>query len=381
MRSELYVAILFIFALFVSPIYAVAIGLGLLVFTPISRVKYFYFDVFAFFFIVYVSFFYLQIENISTLKEILRYVVGPFLFYFIGKSNKTLFKHHKRLLFYLLIIFSAFSIFTFFKDVLGNFSLNLDNNYYYNSRNKLVIKRDLTYTFLNETNLSLLVVTCIFFANILIRRIYLKLIYFAVFGSVLLILSSRAAIFTTILILLFNFWKYDSLKTKFFKFMFFGISFSVLIINVNFFDIPYLSTFFKVTMEKSFSSGSIAFGLGDRFVHYFNAVNNSGIFDVKGYQYLLNTFGFSSHNEILGHTSAVGIVPSLLFFFILFSIIRRTYKNLDQDRNITLYKVVSCMLISYLVIGMTENIFVSNTVWFYVLMLMLGISSVKRKYV
>ncbi len=256
--------------LFVSPIYAVAIGLGLLVFTPISRVKYFYFDVFAFFFIVYVSFFYLQIENISAFKEILRYVVGPFLFYFIGKSNKTLFKHHKRLLFYLLIIFSAFSIFTFFKDVLGNFSLNLDNNYYYNSRNKLVIKRDLTYTFLNETNLSLLVVTCIFFANILIRRIYLKLIYFAVFGSVLLILSSRAAIFTTILILLFNFWKYDSLKTKFFKFMFFGISFSVLIINVNFFDIPYLSTFFKVTMEKSFSPGSIAFGLGDRFVHYFN---------------------------------------------------------------------------------------------------------------
>lgn len=195
MRSELYVAILFIFALFVSPIYAVAIGLGLLVFTPISRVKYFYFDVFAFFFIVYVSFFYLQIENISAFKEILRYVVGPFLFYFIGKSNKTLFKHHKRLLFYLLIIFSAFSIFTFFKDVLGNFSLNLDNNYYYNSRNKLVIKRDLTYTFLNETNLSLLVVTCIFFANILIRRIYLKLIYFAVFGSVLLIFIFKSCNF------------------------------------------------------------------------------------------------------------------------------------------------------------------------------------------
>jgi len=382
MGKVLFVAVLFCIGLFVNPIYAVMVGLGMLAFTPITRVKYFYVDVFALVFITSVSLLYLQIQNIPAFKEILRYVVGPFLFYYIGKSNSVLFKYHKRLLFYLLLIFSAFSLFTFLKDSTGAFSLSLNDNYYYNSRNSLLIKAKLEYIFLNETNLSLLVLTCIFLANILIKRVYLKLGYFVVFGSILLILSSRTAISTLILILLFNFWKYDSLKSKFFKFVFFGISIGILIINVNFFEIPYLSTFFNRLVERSFSnSSSTAYGLGERFVHYINAANNSGIFDVKGYKYLLNTFEFSSHNEILGHTSAVGILPAILFFFILFSIIRRAYNNLDRYRTLTLYKAVSCMLICYLVIGVTENLFISNTVWFYLFMLILGISSVKRKYV
>ena len=93
---------------------------------------------------------------------------------------------------------------------------------------------------------------------------------------------------------------------------------------------------------------------------------------------MLNKFGFTSHNEILGHTSSFGIIPTLLYFFIYFLLSKIIY-NFKKDAFKYYSNIIYCFIISYLIIGLTENIYVSNTQWIYVMMFIFGIAN-KNNY-
>jgi hypothetical protein len=380
MGKELYIFFIFSLGFFYSPVYAVVSSFLAFTFISSIRIPLFNKNRLIIIYVITLSLFYLHLTETEVLKEILQFIIGPFLFYFLGKSDSNILKNYNKLFLHLFFLLAFFSLYIFFKDISGGFSLDLNQNYYYNSRNSLLIKRDLVFVFMNETNLSLLILTCVYFSFVLFEKKYMKLFFSLFFISILLILASRTVISVLIIILLFNYWKFNSLKSKFFKFIFFSILLVIVLTNINVFEIPYLSTFINRLVKLSFSNDSEAYGLDGRFIHYIHAIENTSFFDVKGYKNLLYTYEFSSHNEVLGHSSAVGVLPTISFFMILFSLIKKAYKNLAVKQNKTLYSLLSYMLISYIFIGLTENIFLTNSIWFYLFMYTIGVSTIKNKY-
>ncbi len=369
------IVLIFSTGFYLNPIYSVLFGFGFIILSFRNDLKFNYIDIAIFIYVIIISVLYLQLNNVPVLKEILRYVIGPFLFFFIGKADKSLYQNRERLLFFLFLLFSSFCLLTFFRDLDGNFTLNINETYYYNSRNELIQnKSHLEYDFLNETNLSLLVLTCLFIGNALFERRVIKFSVFIILGLILIILSSRTAVAVLLIVLLYNFLKYDSKRTKLMKLLAASGLALFIFINISSIEIPYVNTFLYRLENRSFAYGSTAYGLDERFIHYYNASVNSGIFNVKGYKYLLNTFGFSSHNELLGHTSAVGIFPALFFIFILVNLIKRAFQNLQLVNDLVMFKLLESLIIVYLIVGVTENIFISNTIWFYFLMLIIGIA-------
>ena len=380
MGKVIFIVFIFSLGFFYSPVYSVFLSFVPFTFVSSSRIPVFNKHIYVIIYVITLSLFYLQLTETEVLKEILQFIIGPFLFFFLGKSDSTILKNYNKLFLLLFFSLASFSLYTFFKDTSGGFSLDLNQNYYYNSRNALIIERDLDFVFVNATNLSLLILTCLYFSFVLFEKRYLKLFFSLFFIFILLILASRAAISGLIIILLFNYWKFNSLKSKFFNFISFSILLVTVVANVNVFEIPYLSTFINRLVELSFSNDSEAYGLDGRFIHYIHAIENTSFFDVKGYKNLLYTYEFSSHNEVLGHSSAVGVLPTISFFMILLSLIKNAYRNLAVKQNKALYSLLSYMLISYILIGLTENVFITNIMWFYLFMYTIGVSTTKNKY-
>jgi hypothetical protein len=374
--------IVFIFNLgfFYSPVYSVVLSFVSFTFVSSSRIPVFNKHIYVIIYVITLSLFYLQLTETEVLKEILQFIIGPFLFFFLGKSEPTIVKNYDKLFFSLFFSLASFSLYIFFKDTSGGFSLDLNQNYYYNSRNSLIIEKDLVIDFVNATNLSLLILTCFYFSFILFEKRYLKLFFSLFFFCILLVLASRTAISGLIIILLFNYWKFNSLKIKIFKFISFCILLVMVVNSVNVFEIPYLNTFINRLVNLSLSADSDAYGLEGRFIHFTHAIENTSFFDVKGYKNLLKTYEFSSHNEVLGHSSATGVLPTISFFMILLILIKNAYGNLAVNQNKFLYSLLSYMLISYILIGLTENVFITNTMWIYLFMYVIGVSTTKNKY-
>ena len=376
MFNLILVPTIFAIGLFLSPIYAVVIGFLALLFKIQGKIGFKITDGFILFYVVIVSFFYLQIDEIPAIKEAAIYVIGPFLFYFLGKSSLFSGRDSHKLYLFLTYIFVIYSCYIFFTDYNGNSSLDLSRNYYYNSRNNLLIKSELNTSFINETNLSLLVLTSLLLVNFVIRRKYLKILLSVLLVSSLLILASRTAVAALLTILILYFVKFQNLKTKLLTVILGSLTVSILIFSVDIYQIPYISTFFNRTLDKSFGGSTTAYGLDSRFIHYVNAYENSQVlFDVKGYKYLLNTYGYTSHNEVLGHTSSTGLLPTIAFFIVIIVLVRNRLKMLDLMRDWLFYKIVVSLVICYFVIGLTENIYVSNVIWMYFFLFTIGITT------
>jgi len=374
------VILLVIFAagLFFTPAYSVLLGGLAIVINGRKTIRFFKLDVLILYYIVIVSIFYLQLINVNASKEILTYVIGPFLFYFLGKSTPKLRFLEKKIVVLLLFLLTAFSFYLFFKDYSGSFSLSLSDNYYYNSRNKLLIKSELDYSFMNETNLSLLVLTCVFLAIFVLKKRLFKIGYLTILISMLLILSSRSAVVTLVGILVFYFWKFKSTNFKFSSIIFWCVVLFVFAVNVNVLEIPYVNTFFKRFLTLSFESNNSLYGFDTRLAHYLTAMEHSNsLFDIKGYKFLLYRYEFSSHNEFLGHTSSVGILPALFFFYLLISLVVTAFNSLKETKRALMYKVLSAMVISYIMIGVTENVYIANVMWMYLFMFFIGLSILK----
>jgi hypothetical protein len=375
----LLILIMFIAGFIVSPIYSVIFGLVGLTLNSPFKIKFVKVDSLIFVYIIIISFFYMQLDNTDIFKEVMVYVFGPFTFYMLGKSNKKYLVNQEKILLLLFYIFTTYSLYSFFKDTSGFFSLNLDSNYYYQSRNKLVNKSGLDFVFLNETNFSLIILTSIILGSYVLKNLYIKAFTFTLLFFILLILASRTAVGCSVIVAVFYLWKFKSLKFSFLTFLSISIFFIVLFINIDLIEIPYISTFFKraFNLDSSIAASSI----DDRLTHFFIAIENTdSLFNIKGYKFLLNKFNFSSHNEFLGHTSAVGIIPAFFYFGILFSILKSGLNNLKKTNNILLYKIFSSLTICYFAIGITENLFVSNILWIYLYFLIIGITNLKNNH-
>ena len=161
--------------LLTSPIYAVLLGSFLLLQSSLIKIHLHRVDFFVILYVIILFIFYVQIDNTTAVKEAFIFIIGPFLFYFIGKlisRNSINFIKLYEIIGFILIIFSFY---LFFKDINGNFYLTLDQNYYYNSRNNFIIKSDLDTSFMNETNLSYLVLTGFFLTFFCTKKKYIKI--------------------------------------------------------------------------------------------------------------------------------------------------------------------------------------------------------------
>lgn len=371
------VLLLVIFAsgLFITPTYSVLLGGLAIVINLRKTIRFYKLDVLILCYIVMISIFYSQLIYVNASKEILTYVIGPFLFYYLGKSIPNHKFLEKKIFVLLLFLISIFCFHLFFKDSSGSFSLSLSDNYFYNSRNNLLIKSELDYSFINETNLSLLVLTCVFLAMLVLKKGILKIVYLALLISMLLILSSRSAVITLVCILGFFFWKFKSTKFKFYSIIFWGIVLFVFVVNVNVQEIPYVNTFFKRLLTLSFETNNSLYGFDTRIGHYLTAMEHSNnLFDIKGYKFLLNRYDFSSHNELLGHTSSVGILPAIFFFYLLISLVQKAFSSLKESKRTLMFKILTAMVISYIMIGVTENVYIANVMWMYLFMFFIGFS-------
>ena len=366
----------FFIGLFLSPIYAVVTGIFALLINLRSNLGFKGADIFILFYVVVVSICYIQLDDIPAIKEALIYVVGPFLFFFLGKALLKTDIDKRKLYLCISYIFAIYSFYLFFTDYHGNTSFDLSQNYYYNSRNNLLIKSELKVSFINETNLSLLVLTSLLLVNFVIRNRSVKFFLSVLLVSSLLILASRTSIVALVAICIVYFIKFQNLKSKFFTLFLGLLIFSILIFSVDVFQIPYISTFFNRTLDKSFGGSTTAYGLESRFIHYVNAYENSQVlFDIKGYKYLLNTYGFTSHNEVLGHSSSTGLLPTLWYFTVILIIVRNRLKMLNRIEDFLFFKVLFSLVICYFVVGLTENIYVSNIIWMYFFLFTAGITT------
>lgn len=364
----------------VSPVYAVMTGFIALSINSLSNVRFKIIDGFIVTYIIIIGFFYLQIDEIPVIKETLVYVVGPFLFYFLGKSMLNSRIDKTKLYVFITYIFVIYSCYIFFVDANGNPSFDLRDNYYYNSRNKLLDKSKLVHTFMNETNLSLLVLTDIFLVLFVIRKKIFKISLVALLLVILLVLASRSAVATLAIMVFIYIYKYESLKNKLIIFFFGCLTIVTLTLIIDVFEIPYINTFFKRTLEKSFGESASSFGFEGRFLHYNRAILNSrAFFDVKGYLNLLRTYQFSSHNEVLGHTSSSGIIPTITYFSLIVVLAKNRLKTLKRTKTVVFEKkILLVLVISYFIVGLTENIYISNVVWMYLFLFTIGITTVPK---
>lgn len=374
----LLIFVVFVLGFLIAPIYSVVFGLlGLLLNTPF-KIKFTNRDHLFFVYITVVSFLYLNVDSADVFKEIVIFIFGPFIFYLLGKSNKKYLVKQENIILILFCLLSIYGLFNFFKDTNGFFNLNLDSNYYYLSRSRLIVKSNLDFEFMNETNFSLIILTSIIIGFLILNNLYFKVFTLSLLFLILLILGSRTAVLCSLIIALFYILRFKSLKFIFFVSLSFSIIGIWVLLNINLEEIPYVSVFFKrIISEDSISASS----LNDRFYHFLIAIENSDrLIDVKGYKFLLYNFNFSSHNEILGHTSAVGIIPALFYFGILVSLIKNGIKNLKKTNNIFLYKILISLTICYFIIGLTENIYISNIIWIYMYFFIIGISTLKNNH-
>lgn len=379
MFSLILISCIFLIGLFVSPIYAVFLGFfGLIINSP-KKIKYRRIDLLIVIYVVVISLFYIQLPNIPAVKETLIFVFGPFLFYFLGKSLSNSEIDKRRLYLMITFLFIGYSCSLFFTDFNGNPSFNLTQNYYYNSRNNLLIKSELDISFMNETNLSLLVLTSVFLVSFVMRSKLMKFVFSLLLIFILLILSSRTAVATLMVVILIHFVKFQSVKSKFFIVLFGVLTLLITISTIDIFEIPYISTFFKRTLYKSFGSSTSAYGLDSRFIYFLNAIENSqDLFDIKGYKNLLNTYEMSSHNEVLGHSSATGILPTIVYFIFIITLIKDRLKKLEISKNMLFYKILIALVISYFMVGLTENIFITNVIWIYFFLFTIGITTTNK---
>lgn len=376
MFNLILISCIFLIGFFVSPIYAVVISCFALFFNSPAKIRFKRIDIFIVIYVAIVSLFYMQLDKIPAIKETLIYVVGPFLFYFLGKSLLKSDIDERKLYLLITCIFVIYSCYIFFTDFNGNSSFSLSQNYYYNSRNNMLIKSELDILFINETNLSLLVLTSLFLVTYVIKQKLLKIVLFVLLFSMLLILASRTAVSALTTIILIYFIKFQNLKSKFFILLFGSLTFLILISTIDVFEIPYISTFFKRTLDKSFGESTNAYGLDTRFVYFLEAYQNSqALFEIKGYKNLLNTHGFSSHNEVLGHSSSTGILPTISYFIFIMVLVRNRLKMLELAKNLLFHKIFLALVICYFTVGLTENIYISNVVWIYFFLFTIGITT------
>ena len=372
MLNIILIFISFIIGFYVKPTYSVAFALFSIVLLFKQKSKIYKIDIIIFFYILILSFYYYQSGIPNALNEIILFILGPFVFYYFGKSSIKNIINFNRIILIIFYILFAYVLYLFFKNVDGEFSISLVENYYYNSRNNFIIKDNLNYVFVTETILSLLCLSCLILAFFLKINRAVKIILISILLLVLLILSSRTAIISLLIVLTYTYFKFEKVKFKPFRLLFVSFIIIVFFSNISVYDIPYINTFFNRVANLSFSEYSESYGLGGRFVYYLNALQHSdSLFDIKGYRNLLYKFEMSSHNEILGHTSSVGFIPAFTYFSIIFLLVKDGIRNTTVNNNELLKKIIVSLSICYLIIGLTENIFISNSVWIYLYMFFL----------
>ena len=106
------------------------------------------------------------------------------------------------------------------------------------------------------------------------------------------------------------------------------------------------------------------------------AWQNIVIFYHRGYTTLLDSIGFSAHNEILGNLSSLGVIPGGMYMIVISMIVLNSI--LSNRQNKTKKNLILVVTFLYLVVGLSEHIHMANIEWMYFYMSTLGILS--RKY-
>jgi hypothetical protein len=308
-------------------------------------------------------------------------ILFPILLYSLG-SVKFDYKQGLVVIKLLLLIVFVYSILSFFREADGSFSLSLTNNIYLNQRtvedNQLT--EDIRF-FRNATLMSLWLVTTFVFSLCLYNnnknRIYF--IIMVVMAMLIFLSNTRSAIGATIVIIVINHFYVK-------RYGFNGIvKLSIVIIPLLFLTINYLGSNFTFQQERLMEIfvDSESRGLGYRSTVYWSLALFLFIQNFWGYGhlYVIENYGFSTHNEILGQLVAVGLFPTiLLFVFIFYHLYLNYKKSINNNINNTIWSELSLyLIIAYFIVGITEHISLGNYYWVAIMFYVIGCSKTIHK--
>lgn len=313
-------------------------------------------------------------------RQVIFYVLLPLTFYYLGRSI-SLVSGKSNVLNFLLLLFVIFSILKFFTDMEGNFSFNLASNVHFLTRTGFSSNL-MGQGYMNAIHVSLWVSSSILIALSLYLKsekyVYIYLILFLLL--LLTVLGSRTSFISVILILVINLYIFYGFKNPIRFFAVVTLVFAFLIIMAAY--IPYFTVVFNRVQQLSLESGaSQAFGLNIRYESHWLVAYKVFLNDIWGRGYLFFFelhYGRSTHNEFLGQLIAVGLLPTIIYFlFIAFRL-----KNLIRSfkrRFINVKELVAMnFILLYLANGITEQIFLGNTLWMSYFFFVIGISTDKK---
>lgn len=325
--------------------------------------------------------------NEATYIRYVKAVVYPLAIYWVFKNSTLTSRNLNKVL--LLLIFSCFLIVTvmLFQESIGKFNFSFER--------LISIKRERGFYFLqalrgntvdgkilNPTAIAasggLLALLSLFVLTVFQKKkiIFILLIFYGIF--VVVLTGGRsvmlALLFTfSAYVFLSNYQKEQKkvLKTSF-TFGVLILFFALMVIQFSEF-IPALEKRMQVFLELE-ADGS----LGTRFYLWGNAylLIFQNIFGY-GYDFFVEKFGMTTHNEFLGHLVAGGLIAGILYMMLYIVIAKNTlYRIFNSDKNIKLNSIIISLLIFYIIYGMAEHFSISRNDTFYpIIWIFLGVQS------
>ncbi len=281
----------------------------------------------------------------------------------------------------LLVFVIAYSIATVFRDVNGNFTLNIAENVFMYQR---VVDEAAMETsnpfFRNATLVAIWPVTACILSlslyNFSKKRIYLAVLL----ASFLMVFvtNTRTALGCVILILLINSIRYK--QKVLLRIIIFAVPILVLLVLS-------LGNLYQGQVERynDLTQGNSSYGLGDRMYFWSYTMNliQQNIWGY-GHDFVHSHIGYSTHNEYLGQAVSVGLLAAFLYYaFILISALKR-YTVFKKSSNVAIWNEIALyLLIVYFINGLTEQISAGNRVWVALLFMAIGWSQIEvvKRYV
>jgi hypothetical protein len=380
LQYSLYVVL--VIALFYNQIYAFILAVGLImILTYLYGISVNYSDIML---VTYISAAILVLLNNSIFdRTIIFYAILPLTFYILGRKYSVM-QNKLNLIIFLLSIFTIFSISRFFINIDGSFSFSLASNFYFMTRTGIVQSRLVDDIInVNHIHLSLWVTSSMVMTLSLFilsqKKIYILLLVFLYL--IIIVLGSRTSFFSITLIIFLNLYIFYGSKKPARFFALLVLLFAVLYFMAS--NIHYFQVVFNRFQQLSFEAGSAqAYGLNVRYETHWILAYNTFIENIwgRGYLYFIQLHhGRSTHNEYLGQLISVGLFPTILYY--LFMAIRlRDLFVLFLRRSLNIEELVALNLILlYLINGITEQIYVGNTLWISYFFFVLGILTNKHR--
>jgi hypothetical protein len=324
-------------------------------------------------YILYVFIVYLLMG--SSMFQFARLILFPFILYLFAISHGKVIKDVKVLKIFLSILI-LYSVLLFFRDIEGAFTLDIFNNIYMTERQaKTSIDSESSKFFKNATLVSIWLVTTFIFALVLLKETNNRIYYLVlvIFFALTFLSNTRSAIGALYIILFVDMFIVRKINYK--------IYLPIIIISIVlvFLSIQLYEAQFQYQEERfeEILDSERNFGFQNRIINYwllaFTLINEN----IWGYSHphYYSITGFSVHNDYIGQVVAVGLLFTLVYFYIIIYFLIKNIKVVSKRKNNIVWSQISLfMIITYLISSVTEQVTFSNPFYIAIMFAAMGLS-------